>query len=100
MTVDPTEILDRAVAQEPGKGIRLAFVSSDDARRFRLRLQSAMGVAARRAKTDFEPDDPAWGLHPWRGVVIKLWNGAGQGHTLWVGVPLPPKVEEGVEPSG
>jgi hypothetical protein len=90
--VDPSEVLDRAIANGVGKGVLLSFPNPPEARHYRMRLTSTCAAAANRSMQELDPSDPAWGKHPWQGVSFIT-----QGERrLWVGVLADPEMEEGV----
>lgn len=66
----PREHLDRAIHLADGEEYVLTFGSSTSATHYMQRLRAAMSVEVAFAKRELEPDDPAWGTHPWEGVTF------------------------------
>lgn len=64
----PREHLDRAVYLADGEEYVLTFESSISTAHYMQRLRAAMSVEVAFTKRELEPDDPAWGTHPWEGV--------------------------------
>ena len=68
----PREHLDLALRLEPGKTRVLTIPSPTAAQRYLWKLRGVMGQAVRESKRAFDPEDSAWGTHPWTSVTIAL----------------------------
>ena len=66
----PREHLDLALRLTPDETRVLTHPSPAAAQRYLWRLRGVMGQAVKESKRAFDPDDPAWGTHPWANITI------------------------------
>ena len=66
----PREHLDLALRLTPGEERVLSFTSRHVALRYLWKLQGVKGQEVKESKRAFDPDDPAWGTHPWANITI------------------------------
>lgn len=80
---EPAELLDWVVSEmaaDETTSVSITFADRDSRRRYMVSLYNARRDARKRAKKEFDINDPNWGKSPWE--TIRFWTEESGGYFL------------------